>query len=137
MKNQTHTNQHSFNWLPATSHGKRGNELSPSTRHLSPRRIQLFGKVALGHRVLNLGERSRLALRRHRGKAKRFHTALSCFRWLLMDCHETIIIFNQFNVLFHFRDKDGDRIAYRYHRRWGRRGLYLTLYTVTTRMILH
>ena len=32
--------------------------------------------------------------------------------------------FNQFNVLFHFLDKDGDQDP----RRWGGRGLYLTLH---------
>ena len=52
--------------------GKRGQELSPPTRDPSPGRIQLLGKVPLGHRVP-----SRFALRPHRGKAERLHTALS------------------------------------------------------------
>ena len=36
----------------------------------------------------------------------------------------TIYKLNQFNILFHFHDKDRDRDP----RRWGRRGLYLTLH---------
>ena len=34
-----------------------------------------------------------------------------------------LLLLNQFNVLFHFRDKDGDRDP----RRWGRGSLHLTL----------